>query len=167
MRIYIWSTNCFNKYRFKIWCKSMRYLVYSICSFHLKTRSITPSGNIVKNKWLIFTWFWRKATVYNLQCPNNFFHNIRYINTGVQCLLSCAVADDDLGVSKALICEAEFDSSFFFWGEKFTFPILQDVSFLFHDLLLQTDHLMRVQRFCDKRGSELLLQFNCFYVTSP
>ena len=96
MRIYIWSTNCFNKYRFKIWCKSMRYLVYSICSFHLKTRSIIPSGNIAKNKWLIFTWFWRKATVYNLQCPNNFFHNIRYINTGVQCLLSCAVADDDL-----------------------------------------------------------------------
>ena len=113
MRIYIWSTNCFNKYRFKIWCKSMRYLVYSICSFHLKTRAITPSGNIVKNKWLIFTWFWRKATVYNLQCPNNFFH-IRYINKGVQCLLNCAVADDDLGVSKALICEAEFDSSFFF-----------------------------------------------------
>ena len=73
-----------------------------------------------------------------------------------------AVAGDDLGVSKALICEAEFDASFFFWGEKklFTFLISSGCFFPFTWSVIADRKLDESSKFFDKQHRELLF---CLY----
>ena len=82
-------------------------------------KSLALSRNIVENKfdWLSLD---RKekllSRIFNVQIISAFTASDILIKQSDACWQ--AVTDDDLGVSKPLICETEFESIFYFWRRE-------------------------------------------------
>ena len=88
--IYIWSTNCIKKYWLKIRCRSMRYLVHSLCSSLLKTSSnSTIRKQCRKQIWLSLDRKGKQQSSIFIVQITSAFTTFWYINTRVQCLLTC------------------------------------------------------------------------------
>ena len=110
-----------------------------------------------------------QSTIFNVQKISDFTASNILIQESTVCWPALlVVVDNDLGVSKPLICEAKCDSPSFFWGEKklFTFLNSSRCSVLFHNLLLQINK-MSVKKLCNKWLGKVFIRLYFRYQTNP